>query len=416
MLTPQIKEKISEMSSSIPNGVGVTFGKKIKDNKFTGELGFVFLVEKKKPLHEIHPDELLPNTVMVDDKHYVTDVVESEKIVALACDPTTLASCYAWQSSTPANNNFHRPLQGGIAITSSSHYGYVGTMGLVCKDSATGALVGITNNHVIVKDPFYTAYRSPYGQIDNEVDDGVYQPAGGVNNPAYQIGKVLRYQPLHPKNQGMNYIDGAVFSVTSDVIDETESYKQFGITGYTTYMDFATTAEIDNLLITDPPIISSGRTTGVKEFSPCDLTVVSIGYIGDVGYNLQGNELPASFDDCLVIKRQNPDCPYPIAGGDSGSALIANFGGTYKIIGLVFAGATNGSVGIACRIDRYADSLGIEPWLSGGTIQYIDPNSIRKITAPRSLDKTLVCDGRTYWQVGLTMYDNPCTTTSTTTI
>lgn len=411
MITSEIKEKLNELRTSTPDDVGVIFGKKTKGGEFTGDLGFVFLVEKKKPIEQLKPNEILPKNVKINNQDYVTDVVESEKIVALACDPTTLSSCYGWQSSTPANNSFQRPLKGGIGITSASYYGYVGTLGLICKDTATGALVGLTNNHVVIKDAFYTAYRNPYGQIDNEVEDRVYQPAGGVGNPTYEIGRVLRYEPIHPLLP--NYIDAAVISVKSDVIDENESYKQFGITGFTSPMTFASTAEIDNLLVSDPSIISSGRTTGVKEFSPCDLTVVGIGYVGNIAYNLQGSQVPAKFDDCIVIKRQNPDCLYPIAGGDSGSAVIANFGGTYKIIGLVFAGATNGAYGIVCRIDRIAADLGVEPWL-GGPVNYIDPASIKTITAPRSTDKTLTCDGKTYWQVGLTLYSNPCTTTTTT--
>jgi hypothetical protein len=411
MITSQIKEKLNELRTSTPGDVGVIFGKKMKGNQFTGETGFVFLVEKKKPIEQLSPNEILPKNIKVNNQDYVTDVIESEKIVALACDPATTSSCYAWQTSTPANNNLQRPIKGGIGITSASQTGYVGTLGLICKDSATGALVGLTNNHVVVKDPFYTAYRNPYGQIDNEVEDRVYQPAYYVNNPTYEIGRVLRYEPIHVLLS--NYIDCAVVSVKSDVIDVNESYKQFGITGYTSPMDFATTAEIDNLLTTNPSIISSGRTTGVKEFSPCDLTVVGIGYVGNIAYNLQGNDIPAKFDDCIVIKRENPDCTFPIAGGDSGSALIANFGGTYKIIGLVFAGATNGALGIGCRIDRIAADLGVQPWL-GGPVNYIDPASIKTITAPRNTTKTLVCNGKTYWQVGLTLYNNPCTTTTTT--
>jgi hypothetical protein len=414
MLTTEIKEKIKELYDSTPEGVGVTFGKKVKDNHFTGELGFVFLVEKKKPKSELTADEILPNKVMVGSEGYVTDVVQSGKIVNFACDPATLSACYGWQSVTPSNNNFQRPLKGGLGITSSNLAGYVGTLGLICKDTATGALVGLTNQHVVVKDSFFTGYRTPYGLIDNEINDPVYQPASQVNNPTYEIGRVLRYQPLHPKNLGMNYIDTAVISIKSDVVDLAQSYKQFGITGYTSYMDFASTAEIDNLLVSDPPLISSGRTTGVKETSPCDLTVSSIGSVGEIWNSLQGYDYPSEFDDCIVIKRQNPDCTYPIAPGDSGSALIANFGGTYKIIGLVFAGAVDGSFGIACRIDRIASSLAVEPWL-GGPVNYINPDSIQIITAPRSTNKTLECDGLTYWQVGLSSYNNPCTTTTTTT-
>jgi len=126
-------------------------------------------------------------------------------------------------------------------------------------------------------------------------------------------------------------------------------------------------------------------------------------------------------------------CSYPVWGGDSGSTLIANIGGVWKIIGLVFAGngtpynpQTNSpynsnqslgptgpyqvasTIGFACRIDQVASQLGIKAW-TGSIAPVVDHDTItyRTVSGSNS-DKTLVCSGSTYWQVGLTEKHNIC--------
>jgi hypothetical protein len=409
MINEKIKEKIYELFNTTPDTVNIAYGKKTRNGEYTGELGIIFYVEKKKKLSELSTDEILPNIVEIDGKVFITDVKETGKIKFLSCPPNIANNCYSWTTVTPDNNNAQRPLKGGLGITSKNWAGYVGTMGLVCVDSATQSLVGLTNSHVVIRDAFYTTYRTPYGILENEIIDRVYQPASKVNDPNFEIGQVIRYQPMIPSYVGLNYIDCAVFSLKSDVIDITQSYKQFGVTGFTSPMEFATTSEIDNLLSTDPPLISSGRSSGVKEGSDCGIVVDALwAVVGTIANYLQGVEVPSSWGDGIIIKRPNPDCKFPIAPGDSGSALLANFGGTYKIIGLVYAGALNGDYGIACRIDRIASELGVEAW-NGTSKNYINPDSIQIVTTGfSSSQKTITCSGKTFWQVGLTNYNNPC--------
>jgi hypothetical protein len=139
--------------------------------------------------------------------------------------------------------------------------------------------------------------------------------------------------------------------------------------------------------------------------------VLSIGTTSNVvGYNLQGVNRTVTFTDSIVFTRTNPQCPSPIAGGDSGSALIANFSGTWKIIGLVFAEGTSGSnyIGLANRIDQVASQLGIESW-NGTTKSYVNlASKVFKTTSGGSSNATLSCSGSTYWQVGLTNSSSPC--------
>jgi len=371
-----------------------------------------------------------------------------------------------------ANRQTQRPLKGGISITSTSHstpftnQGSVGTMGLICKDSATNALVGLTNNHVVIRDAFYTNQRT-FTNPQNEFDlvdssttiqgDFVYQTGdsqpvnpGGGN----EIGRVLRYVPIYTSasiaaNPSLiNKVDGAIFSLycTSStgqtIIDFTSSFQQLGLS-YTASMPFASTAEINNLLNNTYELYSSGRTTGPKG-SPntlCPLRILGHASF-PIKYPLQGINTNSYFTDVIAYVKPadsssydqtNPTspaqiCPYPVWGGDSGSTLIANINGVWKIIGLVFAGngtpynsqinyptGPNGpyqvasTIGYACRIDQVAAQLGIKAWNQVAENFVVDHDTISYITVSGSNDtKTLNCSGSTYWQVGLTRRHNNC--------
>lgn len=376
--------------------------------------------------------------------------------------------------SNLANRQTQRPIKGGVSITSTSHAptyapATVGTMGLICQDSASGALVGLTNNHVVIRDAYYTSQRT-YTNPQNEYDlvdssntiqgDMVYQT--GETQPvspggAQEIGRVLRYVPIYTSLSSqnnpslINKVDAAIFSLycTSStgatIINFTSSFQQVGLT-YTSSMPFASTAEIDNLINNNYELFSSGRTTGPKG-SPdtlCPLRI--IGYASfPIAYPLQGTQTLSNFTDVIAfVKPANSSsftpttpltsatiCPYPVWGGDSGSTLIANIGGTWKIVGLVFAGngtpynpQTNlpnvtvnnivyplqvaSSIGYACRIDQVASQLGIKAW-TGSAAPVVDHNNISYKTISGSNDtKTLTCSGSTYWQVGLTEKHNIC--------
>ena len=362
-----------------------------------------------------------------------------------------------------ANRQTQRGLKGGVSITSTSHStpfsnaGSVGTMGLVCQDSASGAIVGLTNNHVVIRDAFYTSQRT-YTNPQNEYDltdststiegDFVYQT--GESQPVNptgpnKIGRVLRYVPIYASSSIaanptlINKVDGAIFSLActsstgATIIDFTSSFQQLGLS-YTSSMPFASTAEINDLLNNNYEFYSSGRTTGPKG-SPntlCPLRMFSYTSF-PIAYPLQGTSTLSYFTDVIAYIKPtdsssyNPStntsnvqvCSYPVWGGDSGSTLIANIGGVWKIIGLVFAG--NGmnynpslgyqvasTVGYACRIDQVASQLGIKAW-TGSIAPVVDESTIvYKTISGSNSNSTLVCSGSTYWQVGLTEKHNIC--------
>ncbi len=270
--------------------------------------------------------------------------------------------------------------------------------GFLAVDTATGALVGVTNNHVVIADAYYTSDRSTTGIIQNETNDSAYQ-TGDIqpSSQSLKLGEVVRYVPISSPPL-YNQVDGALLSIDQSVMSNSESYKQYGLSG-TSVMPFATTAEID-ALVGNVNVSSSGRSSGAKQGSLCGLAIQGVSYVTGVsGYKTQGTSTVAYFNNCISFTRVYPDCLYPIYPGDSGSGLIANIGGVDKIVGLCFAGGS--TLGIAARIDEVVSQLGIQSW-SGSTPNFIDLSSKKLVTTGGlSSEKTITCSGQTLWQVGL---------------
>ena len=417
-----IKLKIQELAMSTPNVNSISYGYKFVGNIQTDELCIMYGVQEKKPLSELSPEEILPSEINVGEQVLKTDVYKVSRAELLACN----AACGQIAGPNSADNRaFTRPLKGGLSITSTNNVSSVGTMGFIAVHTETQTLVGVTNNHVTIQDAFFTSERNLAGVIKNEYSpvDYIYQngETGSIPvDPNYTIGQSLRYVPIVKQATGSNYVDGAIFSLEAADVDITTSYQQAGVSDYTLPLPFASTSEINNLLTTNPMLYSSGRTTGPKGGITCPMRIFSIFSVANLTYNLQGVATLCQFLDQIVFVKPENDpslsnvCAYPVYSGDSGSALIADFSGVRKIIGLVFAGAGNGSgsgiayYGYANRIDRVASELGIEAW-DGTAKGYVNPASITyKTTYNGSSNKILNCDGTDYWQVGLTTLNNPC--------
>ena len=438
-LTQEIKDKIREQVLQNPHVTSVGYGYKISGGVNTEEPAIVFGVEAKKPLSEIPEGELLPSSVDISGVAVKTDVKEIGRIELLTCNGDCGQNA---GSGSVANRTFTRPIKGGLSITSLNNSNTVGTFGLVVKDVATGALVGLTNNHVTIQDAFYTSQRNLAGVAQNEYSpaDNIYQDAeyAGVPPATNIIGRSLRYVPIYPVTSGLtNSVDAAIFSLDASVVSSTISWKQVGLDSVVIdYLPFATTGEIDTLLAVNPQLYSSGRTTGPKGGATCPLKLFELGSTFSINYKMQGPCEPANTSGCTTIIMENaigyfkppvehPEtqdptnfCCNPVRGGDSGSALIADIGGIIKVIGLVFAGGgprcdggnNSYTYGYACRIDEVASQLGIRSWDKEDLLQFVKTSTIDYRTEPGgSSDKTKSCDGKTFWQVGLTnTLDNPC--------
>jgi hypothetical protein len=147
-----------------PNVVGVGVGFKEAKGDTQGDLALVVLVNEKKPLAALDPEDIVPPEV----EGVRTDVYEIGYLRAL-------------QSARER----HRPVvPGGVSI---GHYKVTaGTLGTIVKDRATGEQFLISNNHVFANNN------------DALVGDAILQPAAidGGQNPADVVAKLERFIKL----------------------------------------------------------------------------------------------------------------------------------------------------------------------------------------------------------------------------
>jgi len=141
--------------------------------------------------------------------------------------------------------------------------------GTFVKDTGTGAILGLTNNHVTVNDASFTSARNILtGEIKNDYVNINHVVQGredsNMQNPTNQIGRSVRYVPITTAAQGLvlpNKVDAAVFNVEKNDVDYLDSWKPLGVSIGTNNPRFATTAELNNLFNDNPQIIFSVFTT-----------------------------------------------------------------------------------------------------------------------------------------------------------
>ena len=418
-----IKLKIQELAKENTfNASSISYGYKFVGKTQTNELCIIFSVNKKKQINELLDSEIIPSSITLEDRVLKTDVFETDMPELLVCNGACGQNAGV---NSIVNRTFTRPLVGGLSVTSTNLVTTVGTLGFIGVHINTQTLVGVTNNHVLIQDAFYTLERNLAGPIKNEYTpiDSVYQhgETGSIPPSNFIIGQTLRYVPIQQATP--NKVDCSIFSINEADIglgNISSSVMQAGV-AYSNALPFATTTEIDNLLQTNPMLFSSGRTTGPKGGVTCPLRVFALFTAFPINYNKQYIPTQVYFEDQITFVKPEFDpslttiCSNPIIPGDSGSALIADFGGVRKIVGLVFAASTVGGIiyyGYANRIDNVALEMGIQAW-DGTDKNFVDLSSIEYVTTVGgSYDKYINCEQKKLWQVGLTTLFKPCTSPS----
>lgn len=410
----EIKQKIKELAdNSSDNCTSIGYGFKEVNGKLTKEKAIIFSFKEKKPIEDLEPNEIIPTSITIGDKTFKTDVSQGEdEFVAYEACPS---SFYFWSSNstlnptgatTPTQQSQIRPIKGGLQVRNQTK-GWVGTMGFIAVDNENDSLVGVTNAHVMTE-IFFRANESGRG-VENVYSDNIGQPSGSVSQ---RVGVTKRYVPVQGNaSGGINYVDGALFTLDSSVVDENSSYQYYGLS-FTGAPEFATTSEIDDLINNNYDLYSVGRTTGAKGEGLTKLKFLSYNTVY-VNNNLTASDdRLCRYDDVISYvasastTTDGDACFYPINSGDSGSALLADFNGTLKIIGLCFAGSTSGSpdgyftVARACRIDRVAQQLNISAF-TGQTVNYSDTSNVKVHYEPgfSSLSAVTV-NGNKYYQLG----------------
>lgn len=428
-----VLEKIFNETSDNVFGVGI--GRKLINNIETDELSIVATVQKKLPATDLSEKEMIPKEFLVDGVMWRTDVVQKNPLKLISCFPNTSQQPNDSFDSNDSNvlrlrgnvlsSGFLKPMRGGQQIVqypsnwTPVNGGFaisVGTLGFFCKDLTDNKIIGVTNSHVLIKRRFIGSDRnlaednaSPYNvtELQKWPYNSQDYPAGCVSldynkAPAF-VGRIKRFLPVY-KNY-WNFADIALIEMNPSVISASDSFKIWQPTGTTEYpspMAFATENEINNIFVSRPDIYSTGRTTGPKGWgssSSCKLEVQYIKYVTFV-YGTSDEPTGNNWKNCISFTYKDQSS-WPVAGGDSGSALVADFSGTKKIIGLVFAG--NSNQGIANSIVDTAKIMRLGSWDGSFNTSACTYNSvIINSSDPRIFDTKIVYNGKTYYQSGFT--------------
>ena len=305
-------------SANQTNVVGVGVDEKYVNGQPTGTRVIKFLVKRKLPANALAKKELLPASIY----GFPTDVEEVGLIIPLA---RRKVSTRPSSGATAANPRTRiRPAQPGCSIgfkEPGNQYVMAGTFGLLVKDSH-GASYILSNNHVLANESGVEA--------DGTVREGlpvgspIFQPGllDGGKDPADEIARLAAWVDLRADDPD-NKADAAIAKAKKS--DVTRDILLIGPPN-----GIATALK-------DMIVHKFGRTTSYRVGRVSSVLFdVTINYeVGDV-----------SFTDQIAIR--GLDSKRFSDAGDSGSAILERQ--TNHVIGLLFAGATNGSLTFANHI------------------------------------------------------------------
>ena len=415
----------------------IYYGEKETNGQKTGQDAIIFSVKEKIPPGQLSRDSEIPSILEINGNRVLTDVVvediEYEFESQFCFDPVANSNILS------RHRAYTQTRRGGMSVTNlttainkfpekSANAVKLGTLGGFAIDRKDGKLVAVSNNHVFTPD-FLTAadqgsnhYNWKEHKIvcpgDHDVkltmNNTTVHPGPGINEGReFMLGVVKRSWPL---TRAGNQIDAAICSISHNVVNQ-----RFppGVTSRNSYIpigmdidyapEFATASEIDNIT-PDVNLFKSSLTTGPvgepvsKESTVCELFTDSKHFAGRVSKK--------GFTDLIRYKgRSGID---PSAGGDSGSFLYADINGTWKIIGIHFAGGRDRASGahhaLACRIDIVSRDLEIDAW-TNQRLDYATGNppdhsyslnpEYAVVEGHRS-EPYLMIGGKKYWQVGRT--------------
>ena len=457
ILSNSLKKRIEELYNNTPEDIhSVSFGFKYINNVKTNIFSIIFYVDKKIPQNQLSTDLVLPSSIIIDDIKYLTDVQEQPRAVLCTCYnyvgdlqdlPQDIRRLRIFEQSNPSPII---PMRGGMEIAQYPTKIFaetigdeifiaptLGTLGLFCIDNSDGTIIGLTNAHVAVYNSIVAndsqrnwirEQINPYNTYEPFNDDEanslnitasprVSTVTGLGNNQSslLNVGTIKRYQPISTSNN--NFIDVTIVQPDQTLLDA-NSYRIFepiGSIEYSNFLPFASTNEIDNLLISNPRLYSTGRTTGPKGFgalSSCTLRIKDLGLSATIqgdGYSLPGSNLSTTFTDTIEYEYEDESLG-PAQPGDSGSILLADINGTRKVIGLVFA-IMGDRIALACRIDRIAENMNIRAW--DNTVNFSAIPSVKNAAGillnrldSRAGNTSIVFNNKRYYQVGFTRNTN----------
>ncbi|WP_353952244.1 hypothetical protein V6K52_02020 [Knoellia sp. S7-12] len=316
-----VKESIEDELIARPGVVAVDIAEKEKDGKKTGELSIVVFVEEKKPTSKLAKGAVIPKEIdgiKTDVQELVIELQPAYRQLEdaeLFVDPANYPTLAGGISIGPRRSVFLSPPD----VPAPGNYVFVGTLGAMVRDRATGATMGLTNFHV-------ACVNNTWSVGDRQVQPSLVD--GGA--PTGEFGSLTR--AVLSEN-----IDGAVITV-----DAAEPWT-------------ATVTGVGDVAGSTPAVVGMavqkrGRTTEhtFGTVASTDFTV-TLNYGSDVGSRTLRHQIRIDTDTSRNPRFSNQ--------GDSGSVVLDN---SRNVIGLLFAGSNDGSMTFANPVQAVLDELGVD--------------------------------------------------------
>lgn len=323
-----VKERIEDELLKIPGVVAVDIDRKVTDGKTTDQMAIVVHVREKKSKRALKASEVIPAEI----DGVVTDVIEEDIIpfprmmavadIQPAIDAATYATLSGGMSIGPCRSIYKTPPE----VPAAGYYVFVGTLGAMVRDRASGATMALTNFHVAAVDTGWAAGDAMAQQ--SLVDGG--------SCPANRFGTLTRAQLT-------DQVDGAVITVDSGKASD------------------CSILQIGDVAGTVAPTVGAhvrkrGRTTELTHGTVLSTDVtLSLDYGDGIGVRTLKHQI-----------RIQADAAHNVAfgrGGDSGSVVVDD---NRNVMGLYFAGnvgtatVPEGRFGYANPIQVVLDTLGVD--------------------------------------------------------
>jgi hypothetical protein len=313
------------------NVVGVGVDEKYVDGVPSGVSVVKFLVRTKLATSALSKHERLPKFV----DGIPTDVEEVGLIVPQAKKRPSAMVLTSQTSAMPNPRARIRPAQPGSSLgfrEPDDAFVMAGTFGLVVKDSK-GALQILSNNHVLA--------------FENGVEaDGTKRKALAAGAPVFQAG----------------LLDNG--SVAVDCIAELTRWVDLRANSANNTVDAALARPLKKGLVSREVLFigaPTGTSTAVKDMVVHKFgrtTSYTAGRVSSVFFDIA---VPFEVGDVMFqdqIAVRGLDGTRFSDSGDSGSAILER--ATNKVVGLLFAGATNGSLSFANHIGDVLSKLKVK--------------------------------------------------------
>ncbi len=316
-----VKERVEDELIARPGVVGVDIDEKETGGEKTGELSIVVYVAQKKPKGELTEAEQVPaeiNGVKTDVQELTIELQQSKVLVegAALVDASAYPTLVGGISMGPVRSVYLTPPE----VPTAGNYVFVGTLGAMVRDRATGATMAMTNFHVACINSGWS------------VGDRMVQPSlvDGGSAATQQFGSLTR--AVLSEN-----VDGAVVTVDAGKAWDYSVQAIGDVAGSTP-------------AVTGVAVQKRGRTTEhtFGSVASTDFTV-SIDYGDGLGTRTLRHQIRIATDTTRSARFSDH--------GDSGSVVMDEH---RNVVGLLFAGSNDGSMTFANPIQAALDELGVD--------------------------------------------------------